>query len=117
MLLDGAGTGQPGTNFVTSVTKNNLAGSASQRPTAAIVRARARELIIRETGTPQAREVKTVPRRARKAVPPKRVCHSFGGTVFRRFLTDFHMSPDARCQANLAVPGTGTGGMASGPNS
>ena len=47
LLLDGAGTGQPGSNFVTTITKSNLAGSASQRPTAAIVKAKARELIMR----------------------------------------------------------------------
>jgi hypothetical protein len=47
LLLDGAGTGQPGSDFVTTVTKNNLAGSASQRPIAAVVRARARSLVVR----------------------------------------------------------------------
>ena len=47
LLLDGAGTGQPGSNFVTSITKSNLAGPASQRPIAAVVKARAKDLIIR----------------------------------------------------------------------
>jgi hypothetical protein len=37
--LDGAGTGQPGSNFVTSITSKNLAGSASQLPKVAVVHA------------------------------------------------------------------------------
>ena len=44
LLLDGAGTGQPGSNYVTSFSKRDLAGSASQRPVAAFVRARAKAL-------------------------------------------------------------------------
>jgi IPT/TIG domain len=47
LLLDGAGTGVPGSNFVTSITQNNLAGSANQRPTAAIVKTRAKVDVIR----------------------------------------------------------------------
>jgi hypothetical protein len=47
LLLDGAGTGRPGSNFVTSVTQRNLAGPASARPIASVVRARAKDLIIR----------------------------------------------------------------------
>jgi large repetitive protein len=47
VFLDGANTGQPGSNFVTSITRSNLAGSASQRPVAAVVKARARSLILR----------------------------------------------------------------------
>jgi hypothetical protein len=47
VLLDGAGTGQPGSNFVTSITSSNLAGSASQRPIAAITKARAKTLVVR----------------------------------------------------------------------
>jgi len=39
MLLDGAGTGQPGSNYVTSITSKNLAGSASQLPTDAVIHA------------------------------------------------------------------------------
>jgi hypothetical protein len=33
LLLDGAGTGEPGSNYVTSLTWRNLAGSARQLPT------------------------------------------------------------------------------------
>jgi hypothetical protein len=47
LLLDGAGTGEPGSNFVTSITRGNLAGSASQRPVAAVVKAHARLLLQR----------------------------------------------------------------------
>ena len=49
LLLDGAGTGVPGSNFVTTITQNNLAGSANQRPrpTAAIVKTRAKADVIR----------------------------------------------------------------------
>jgi Bacterial Ig-like domain len=47
VLLDGAGTGQPGSNFVTSITSSNLAGSASQRPIAAIAKARAKTFVVR----------------------------------------------------------------------
>jgi hypothetical protein len=39
VFLDGAGTGQPGTNFVTTITSKNLAGSASQLPTRGLLRA------------------------------------------------------------------------------
>jgi Bacterial Ig-like domain (group 3) len=35
-LLDGAGNGQPGSNYVTSLTWRNLAGRANQRPTLAV---------------------------------------------------------------------------------
>ena len=51
LLLDGAGTGQPGSNYVTSLTRSNLAGSASQRPIAAVVKARARSLVARVKST------------------------------------------------------------------
>jgi hypothetical protein len=44
VLLDGASNGYPGSNFVTSITRSNLAGSASQRPAATALRARARTL-------------------------------------------------------------------------
>ena len=37
VFLDGAGTGEPGTNYVTSITSRNLAGSASQVPTFGLV--------------------------------------------------------------------------------
>jgi hypothetical protein len=47
LLLDGAGTGQPGSNSVTTITSANLAGSASQRPVAAVIKARAKSLVIR----------------------------------------------------------------------
>ena len=33
MLLDGAGTGQPGSNYMTTLGWGNLAGKASQLPT------------------------------------------------------------------------------------
>ena len=46
-LLDGAGNGKPGSNYVTTLTSSNLAGSASQRPTAAVVKARAKGVIGR----------------------------------------------------------------------
>jgi len=51
LLLDGAGTGRPGSNFVTSITSTNLAGSASQRPIATVVKARARSLVVRRHST------------------------------------------------------------------
>jgi hypothetical protein len=38
VLLDGAGTGVPGTNFVASITSRNLAGADSRLPTLALVR-------------------------------------------------------------------------------
>jgi hypothetical protein len=47
LLLDGAGTGRPGSNSVTTITSANLAGSASQRPVAAVIKARARSLVVR----------------------------------------------------------------------
>ncbi len=47
LLLDGAGTGRPGSNYVTSVTRSNLAGPAIQRSIAAVAKARANDLIIR----------------------------------------------------------------------
>ena len=40
LLLDGANTGKPGSNYVTTVSQYNLAGPASQRPVAAVRRAR-----------------------------------------------------------------------------
>jgi hypothetical protein len=46
-LLDGAGNGQPGSNYVTSLTWRNLAGRANQRPTLARVDARAKSLVVR----------------------------------------------------------------------
>ncbi len=45
--LDGMGTGEPGTDYVTSITESDLAGSAGQRPKAIVVRARADEALIR----------------------------------------------------------------------
>jgi hypothetical protein len=36
LLLDGAGNGRPGSNYVTTVSQSNLAGSASQRPVATL---------------------------------------------------------------------------------
>ena len=60
LLLDGAGTGQPGSNFVTSVTKSNLAGSASQRPTGGRPQGESQGPFHScEIGPSQAREVKT----------------------------------------------------------
>ena len=47
LLLDGARTGRPGSNFVTAITSSNLAGPASQRPVAAVVKARARSFVVR----------------------------------------------------------------------
>jgi large repetitive protein len=47
LLLDGARTGAPGSNFVTTITQFNLAGSASQRPIAAVLRAKAEHLLAR----------------------------------------------------------------------
>ncbi len=44
LLLDGAGTGRPGSDYVTTVSQNNLAGPASQRPVASVRRADARSL-------------------------------------------------------------------------
>jgi hypothetical protein len=38
VFLDGAGNGQPGTNFVTTITCRNLAGRASKLPTLGLVR-------------------------------------------------------------------------------
>ncbi len=46
MLLDGAGTGQPGTDYVTSLTESALAGPASQRPIAAVIKARAKSVVV-----------------------------------------------------------------------
>ncbi len=47
LLLDGAYTGAPGSNYVTTITQDNLAGSASQRPIAAVLRAKAEHLLAR----------------------------------------------------------------------
>ena len=47
LLLDGANTGQPGSNYVTLISQYNLAGSAGQRPVAAILRAKAKSLVDR----------------------------------------------------------------------
>jgi IPT/TIG domain len=46
-LLDGANTGQPGSNSVTTISQYNLAGSASQRPVAASLRAKVKGLMTR----------------------------------------------------------------------
>ena len=46
-LLDGAGNGQPGSNYVTKLTWKNLAGRANQRPTMTFVDARAKSLAVR----------------------------------------------------------------------
>jgi hypothetical protein len=37
LRLDGAGTGEPGSNYVTTLTWRNLAGSASQLPTRGLI--------------------------------------------------------------------------------
>ena len=47
LLLDGARTGAPGSNYVATITEFNLAGSASQRPVAAVLRAKAERLLAR----------------------------------------------------------------------
>jgi hypothetical protein len=47
VLLDGASSGEPGSNFVTTITQDNLAGSAKQRPVAAVLRAKAERLVAR----------------------------------------------------------------------
>ena len=47
LLLDGAGTGQPGSNSVTTITSANLAGSASQRPIAAVIEVKAKSFVVR----------------------------------------------------------------------
>ena len=46
LLLDGAGNGVPGSNYVTTLTKSDLAGPASQRPTAAVVKSGAKSFVI-----------------------------------------------------------------------
>jgi IPT/TIG domain len=46
-LLDGANTGQPGSNSVTTISQFNLAGSASQRPVADNRRAKVKGLMTR----------------------------------------------------------------------
>ena len=40
-------TGAPGSNYVATITEYNLAGSASQRPIAAVLRAKAEHLLAR----------------------------------------------------------------------
>jgi hypothetical protein len=47
-LLDGAFTGMPGSDFVTTITQSDLAGSAGQRPVAAVRGAKANGLLVRE---------------------------------------------------------------------
>ena len=47
LFLDGAGNGQPGSDYVTSLTKSNLVGPASQRPIAAVVEVRAKSVNVR----------------------------------------------------------------------
>jgi hypothetical protein len=47
LLLDGAYTGQPGSNFVTAINSGSLAGAADQRPVADIVRSRAKPFAVR----------------------------------------------------------------------
>jgi hypothetical protein len=46
-LLDGANTGQPGSNSVTTISQFNLAGSASQRPVVDSRRAKVKSLMTR----------------------------------------------------------------------
>jgi hypothetical protein len=46
-LLDGAGNGQPGSDYVTTITGKILAGRANQRPQAPTVSARVNSLITR----------------------------------------------------------------------
>ncbi len=63
VALDGAGTGKPGSNYVTSLTWRNLAGSARQLPTSGLVhgdaaeRARTHSEIHRAHATLQTRAV------------------------------------------------------------
>jgi hypothetical protein len=47
LLLDGAGTGQPGSNYVTTIATSNLAGPVSERPIAPVVKAKARMVVVR----------------------------------------------------------------------
>jgi hypothetical protein len=44
LFLDGAGNGQPGSNYLTMLTSSDLAGSASQRTIAVVARSRPRGL-------------------------------------------------------------------------
>jgi hypothetical protein len=46
MLLDGASTGQPGSDYVASLMESDLAGSAKQRPMSAVFKARAESVIV-----------------------------------------------------------------------
>jgi large repetitive protein len=46
LLLDGAGNGQPGTDYVTSMTESDLAGPAGRRPIAAVVKARVKSVVL-----------------------------------------------------------------------
>ncbi len=45
--LDGAFTGEPGSDYVTTITQSDLAGPASKRPIAAVLKAKARSLFVR----------------------------------------------------------------------
>jgi IPT/TIG domain len=45
VLLDGANTGRPGSNYVNTLSQYNLAGSARQRPVSAVLRAKVRSAI------------------------------------------------------------------------
>jgi hypothetical protein len=45
VFLDGMGTGQPGTNYVTAVTKSNLAGPVGKQPVATFVKVRAESVV------------------------------------------------------------------------
>jgi hypothetical protein len=47
LLLDGAGTGQPGSDFVTTLTEKNLVTPGTQQPTAAVAAARKSRAVVR----------------------------------------------------------------------
>ena len=47
LLLDGAFTGARGSNYVATITQDNLAGPATQRPVAAVLGAKAASLVAR----------------------------------------------------------------------
>jgi hypothetical protein len=46
-LLDGDQNGQPGNNYVTSITRSNLSGAASERPMAVVVNGRGETAALR----------------------------------------------------------------------
>ena len=57
VLLDGGNTGHPGSNFVTTITQQNLAGSANQRPAPTAVRTRVKILPAHASGAARHRDV------------------------------------------------------------